>query len=317
MAVITMAAWSRIAITTGVMAIATAAGADQVTTFSTPNITVSDTGSGSDDPPEITSSSAFAFGVGAFNPSLGILQAVTIDVAGTVPVYVNGISITADRAVSAAVGGTGSALVRLFGVELEMSPVASFSRGCSAPAEDNCIFGDGNSPTSTPAGEIDVSHSSTLTGDLSQFISPNVVDMDIEVSFSATANSDVFNASVWARTHATPDTSVTATLTYDFLPAAGDIDGDGVLNALDNCYEVANADQRDTDSDGFGNLCDGDLNNDCAINIADLAIFKSAFLSSDPDADFDGSGSVNVADLSRLRAWFLGKPGPSASAACP
>ena len=35
-----------------------------------------------------------------------------------------------------------------------------------------------------------------------------------------------------------------------------DADGDGVLNASDNCPTVANADQADTDGDGIGNACD-------------------------------------------------------------
>ena len=29
-------------------------------------------------------------------------------------------------------------------------------------------------------------------------------------------------------------------------------DGDGVLDTLDNCVEVANGDQQDTDKDGLG-----------------------------------------------------------------
>ncbi len=35
-----------------------------------------------------------------------------------------------------------------------------------------------------------------------------------------------------------------------------DIDGDGILNASDNCPTVANADQTDTDADGLGDACD-------------------------------------------------------------
>jgi uncharacterized protein (TIGR03790 family) len=42
----------------------------------------------------------------------------------------------------------------------------------------------------------------------------------------------------------------------------GDLDGDGIANPLDNCLDLANADQRDTDGDGYGNLCDADLDND-------------------------------------------------------
>lgn len=36
----------------------------------------------------------------------------------------------------------------------------------------------------------------------------------------------------------------------------GDLDGDGVLNADDNCPDTANADQADADADGIGDVCD-------------------------------------------------------------
>ena len=39
-------------------------------------------------------------------------------------------------------------------------------------------------------------------------------------------------------------------------PAAPDSDGDGVLNATDNCVDDANANQADSDNDGIGDVCD-------------------------------------------------------------
>ena len=67
----------------------------------------------------------------------------------------------------------------------------------------------------------------------------------------------------------------------------GDNDADGTMNIEDNCLEIANGPnepdaggniQRDTDGDGFGNVCDGDLNNDGIVNFADLARFKQFFI---------------------------------------
>ena len=40
------------------------------------------------------------------------------------------------------------------------------------------------------------------------------------------------------------------------LPPAQDDDGDGVLNGVDNCPTAVNADQRDHDADGKGDVCD-------------------------------------------------------------
>ncbi len=105
---------------------------------------------------------------------------------------------------------------------------------------------------------------------------------------------------------------------YAVVIASGpaDADGDGIDDAVDNCSLQHNADQRDSNGDGFGNLCDEDLNGDCAINFGDLAALKAVFLSSDADADFNGDGSVNFGDLARMKARFLGQPGPSGLVDC-
>ena len=91
-----------------------------------------------------------------------------------------------------------------------------------------------------------------------------------------------------------------------------DADSDGVPDSVDNCTEVANADQRDTNGDGYGNLCDPDLNDDGTVNFVDLGLMKGVFFSADPDADLDGDGAVNFIDLGILRAMFFGPPGPGA-----
>ena len=57
----------------------------------------------------------------------------------------------------------------------------------------------------------------------------------------------------------TTDGSVTsdaATSDTDASLPASDTDHDGILDTVDNCIAVANADQRDHDGDGRGDLCD-------------------------------------------------------------
>jgi len=89
-------------------------------------------------------------------------------------------------------------------------------------------------------------------------------------------------------------------------------DGDGVVDSLDNCVVVANANQRDTDGDGIGNLCDGDFDQDCEVNASDLGIMAlNFFASGDLDTDLNGDGLTNTTDLGLLRAMFFLSPGPS------
>ena len=97
---------------------------------------------------------------------------------------------------------------------------------------------------------------------------------------------------------------------------AQDTDGDGFADSGDNCTLVVNADQRDTNGDGFGNVCDGDLTNDCVVNVGDIARMREVFFTNDADADLNGDGIVNFADLTRLRAGLFQPPGPSGLANC-
>ena len=94
-------------------------------------------------------------------------------------------------------------------------------------------------------------------------------------------------------------------------PAPLDTDSDGVPDDGDNCTLIANPDQRDADGDGFGSVCDPDLDQNCNVNFSDLGLLKAVFFTNDPNADFDGSGSVNFGDLGMLKAFFFLPPGPS------
>lgn len=114
--------------------------------------------------------------------------------------------------------------------------------------------------------------------------------------------------------------------------AAGeDSDGDGVVDALDNCVDQANGpdagpnDQLDTDSDGYGDVCDGDLNQDGFVGGPDFDIFLQCFNratggggpADDPDcaeSDMNGDGFVGGPDFDLFLQVFNGPPGPSALA---
>ncbi|MEM7084221.1 MAG: M12 family metallopeptidase [Pseudomonadota bacterium] len=95
------------------------------------------------------------------------------------------------------------------------------------------------------------------------------------------------------------------------LGTGGDLDGDGIYDLSDNCLLVSNSDQRDTDGDGYGNICDPDFNNDLIVNAVDLGFLRLKFFTSDANADLNGDGIVNVTDLGLLRAMYFEPPGPS------
>lgn len=98
--------------------------------------------------------------------------------------------------------------------------------------------------------------------------------------------------------------------------AASDEDGDEIADDTDNCTETVNADQIDTDADGFGNACDPDFNNDCMVNAQDLGTMKLNFFSTEPATDMNGDGLTNFSDLGLLKGFFFEAPGPSGIAAC-
>lgn len=53
-----------------------------------------------------------------------------------------------------------------------------------------------------------------------------------------------------------PMTNGTTQFLYSIGEAGEDSDGDGIPNESDNCPSVSNADQTDSDGDGFGDVCD-------------------------------------------------------------
>ncbi len=104
-------------------------------------------------------------------------------------------------------------------------------------------------------------------------------------------------------------------------PDPDDLDGDGVPDRRDNCSQIANSDQRDSNGDGFGNLCDGDVDNDGRVTTSwgaappgDLEIIAAAIAGGryHPDLDLDGNRRVDADDLSLAQIGLLYPPGPGA-----
>lgn len=133
------------------------------------------------------------------------------------------------------------------------------------------------------------------------------------------------------------------------IPSCGadDIDADDVPNVSDNCPDVPNTDQLNSDGDShgdacdncvlvdnesqcntnapdadpldegddeFGNACDADLDNNGIVNTFDLTAMRTAFGATGAnDADLDCNNIVNTFDLTQMRGAFGGVPGPGAN----
>jgi hypothetical protein len=93
--------------------------------------------------------------------------------------------------------------------------------------------------------------------------------------------------------------------------------GGATTDCRDNCRREPNADQRDTNGDGFGNLCDPDYNGDGVVGIPDFNILRGQFGKQsadpgfDPDVDAQGDGAIGIPDFNVLHGYFGGPPGSS------
>jgi hypothetical protein len=115
-----------------------------------------------------------------------------------------------------------------------------------------------------------------------------------------------------------------------------DFDGDGVLNAVDNCPTVANPGQADTfppQGNGIGDACDCEGNFDCntAVDGLDAATFKVDYgrsAISDPctnerscNGDFSCNGNVDGLDAALFKADFgrsgINNPCPMCTSSAP
>jgi DMSO/TMAO reductase YedYZ molybdopterin-dependent catalytic subunit len=89
-----------------------------------------------------------------------------------------------------------------------------------------------------------------------------------------------------------------------------DTDGDGIADSIDNCPTQYNPDQRDSDADGIGDLCDPDcidLDGLPPVNFLDFAHLAVAWRNSDPNTptDLNHDGTIDSRDLAHFAQYWL------------
>jgi hypothetical protein len=94
-------------------------------------------------------------------------------------------------------------------------------------------------------------------------------------------------------------------------PFLEDSDGDARADVHDNCTLVANQDQYDANQDGYGNICDADLNDTNLVTAGDYVILRNALNTNNAVADLNHSGLVTAQDYIILRNRLNTAPGPS------
>lgn len=109
-----------------------------------------------------------------------------------------------------------------------------------------------------------------------------------------------------------------------FAGSVADDDGDGVPNNFDNCVTTANgplagacAAQQDANTNGYGNACEADWDQDGIVGGSDFIIFSGAFGSTPgdsnwaPQVDSDCDGVIGGSDFILFSGQFGGVSGPS------
>ncbi len=116
---------------------------------------------------------------------------------------------------------------------------------------DNCDPSVGFAEATDPISKLRISRIGTVlylyywNGDWIELTTGDVTDENLYVYLTATSHSTTYDA---------------FEIKFDNIQICDefiDTDGDSIRDHLDNCPEIANADQSDGDGDGFGDVCDG------------------------------------------------------------
>ncbi|CAN5740846.1 hypothetical protein BH11MYX4_BH11MYX4_02460 [soil metagenome] len=203
--------------------------------------------------------------------SFGAYQAVNLDGGGSTAMYIRGTGV---------VNRPSDGVERVVGNHLGLYAPRLGSVG-SVSGE---VYEDPDAKHPLDGASVTISKGGTDTTDVKGLYSLDT----LPGTFTVTAKKPGYSVKTMSVVVATgADVKLNLGLTRD--PNA-DFDGDKILDGKDNCPEVANPDQLDTDKDGHGDDCDGDDDGDGVADEDD-----NCPLVANPDqadADKDGAGDA-------------------------
>ncbi len=87
--------------------------------------------------------------------------------------------------------------------------------------------------------------------------------------------------------------------------SSGDSDLDNVQDHLDNCPAISNQDQKDFDSDGLGDVCDPDDDNDGIKDSVEIEAGLNPKFAGDSKEDYDGDTLTNFEELVTYSQYIM------------
>jgi MYXO-CTERM domain-containing protein len=175
--------------------------------------------------------------------SFGAYQAVNLDGGGSTAMYLRGTGV---------VNRPSDGVERVVGNHLGLYAPRLGSVG-SVSGE---VYADPDTKQPLDGASVTISKGGTDTTDAKGLYALDT----LPGTFTITAKKPGYSVKTMSVVVATgADVKLNLGLTKD--PKA-DFDGDAIVDGKDNCPEVANPDQLDTDHDGHGDVCDGDDDGD-------------------------------------------------------